>query len=224
MRSAKSEQEINIQEPQRRVSRPSAWGRMLVTSALLLGLSGCATADVKKPTVQQKAETKIEQTVKKAAQKEEPHCSKASKNVTKNGVTRTFTAETCDNWNYITKYFDDHQFKVNSPIPIREDFHGEFIKREIILGDAPACSNWIVAGVSAKTFRVYLVTDVVSKVDSGKIIAYVVDTGVIADGTNISLIQSDSCNWDAKFTDKDSSVIMQITKEGDLLLNGKIRN
>lgn len=65
MRGANSEQEINIQATKRCVSRPSAWGRMLLTSALLsLGLSSCATADFKKPALQPKEETKVEQVIK----------------------------------------------------------------------------------------------------------------------------------------------------------------
>jgi hypothetical protein len=197
---------------------------MLVTSALLSislsSLSGCATTDIKKPTTQPKEEVKVEQTVKK----EKSHCSKASKNITKNGMTRTFTAETCDNWDYVKTYFDDYQFKVNSPIPINEDFHGILKERKVVLGDVSTCSNWIVAGSSAKTFRVYLITDVVSKLDTGKITAYSVDTGVIAENTNFNLKQLDTCDWAAKFTDSDGSVTMQITKEGDLLQDGKIRN
>jgi hypothetical protein len=212
MRSAISEKEINIRESQRAVSRPSAWGRMLVTSALLLGLSGCATADVRKSTLQPKEEVKVEQTVKT----EKSHCSKASKKVTVEQTQLKFTAETCDDWDYVMTYFNDHKLLKKPHLDVNKDLSGVFKQREINLGN-DLCPSWVVFGASKETYRIFLATGTTSESGYGPV--FLADTGIrVSDSITWRIKQLTNCEWTIRLIDsKDNdSALLLLTNSGEV--------
>jgi len=219
MRSANSEQEIKIQATPRPVSRPAAWGRMLATSALLsLGLSslsGCASVDAKKSSLQPKEEVKVEQIAKKGKH----HCTKASKYVTIYGTVRKFTAETCDDWDYVKIDFDNHKFSTELSLHINSDFDGIFTERQIYIGDSN-CRSYIIKGKS-NTIRFYLITDVVNTDETRKIKTIAIDSGkkITGNSVRINAEQSkETCNWELEFIDSTQIVYTILAEE-----NGTVR-
>lgn len=208
--------------------RSSAWGRMLIAGTLLFGLvAGVGATDRDSKTAQPKEGTEIAQVSQEItsyktattadtqkAKEDNPNCSKASKKVTKNGVTRTFTAETCDDWDYILSYFDvvNTQFKHQLKM---EEFGGSFSNRVAYLG-SEKCLSWIIKGES-DTIRFLLIPDVTSN-DGRELSYYSVDSGVTASPKlKLSVIQSGkSCDWSAIFSMGGKSTTVIISENGEV--------
>lgn len=221
-------QKTKISQPQH---RPSVWGRMLITGTLLFGLAiEARAANNDSKTAQMKDETSVAQVSQSQTQmrnvaivdstklKEEPHCSKASKRVKIDSVPHIFTAETCDNWDYVKIYFDDHKLLKKSHLDVNEDLAGVFKQREVNTGN-DLCSSWIILGASKETYHIYLVTDIVAPDESGITRSFLADTGIkVSNSITWQTKQLTNCEWRLRLTDSsdNDSALLSLTNAGDV--------